>query len=1241
MKRFYDHIAQNVPYFSPSKTPTRTSRNPGYKRGTVTSKKREDSLISQKKSDQRGNNQPTRFPKRATIFVKPLPKIRPSNVKITRNLLKVDFDSDKNSDQQSTFVTTPIQTETQAETNDDNGNELSDYSEFFSDDSSDSGPRIENIHTIQIDKSDFPEIPPLATNLVQFLATIPDSAPPSLSPYTFCEEVNSLQGPDFEQFLEEDTLILKSAILGNRFNEDTIYDFFISLSSQQFSKAFEIAFHQYFEVAQIVRLIQDLFTSESIQELAFKIEQGALSLFGCRTSMLWYNIPSAKMLINHSRLMRYPHKVGLIGTAASEQRQVVAPNPLTSPLFSEEYDYPFCEDSDIILAEPIIDPTTDQLYGVLMLIDKIHKSGASYMYWPQSDLTLLNFFSSRLYRVFRKFNGDIKETSKNFRILAKLISKQTNFFSLLSTLKTLINDLITPEDVNIYFKDPKNIFWFETIGKNIQKKSISINKSGIAGYIFDHKTLVNCSYACEHKAYNSEMDGQYKSRSLIGIPLIFKDEVFSVIICRAKKHMPCFNTKDLRKLSIIALGASPTLNLSMNYYKRTNDLHFALRVQEKLASLLQTAESLSRQTSICVLVDTILKNACSLIGAERASLFTIDETKTHLISKVAQGTDKSLLLPINAGIAGHVATTGEIINIADVYEDSRFNSSIDKMTGYRTKSLLTIPVNDQNGNIIAVVQLMNKLNSESFNDSDAELAKAMSIFTGIALANSNVIESSILSTKKSQALLDTLIIFLRSKSVPIILHHIMNITCDLLQAERCAMFFIDDKNMNFNTTFLSEEERQISIVKGKGIVGYVAKYDIILNIPDAYKDKRFDPSVDQKTGYKTKSILAVPVKSNNKIVAVIELTNKNMISNGGIFTNEDEKLLKAFASFAGVAFDIYGTNTSCQSLAIILSNLISSEESKTYLPASQIMLKPEELTKYSSFRYDISMMNELEQFKLLISYFYDLKLSITFQINNFKLVRFLLTVYSKYTENEFYNWKKVVSTVKFVYYIISNTKLSEVLSKIEVLGLLIASICQDIDHSAINNQMLNEDSEIAFLFLYRNRPIEEIHHCEETIRIIEKEEENIFENIDINQRNQLWHLIISLILSTDMSQHFEIVSKFSNLIYPQMILNLNSVHHRVLLLKMVLKCASLYPTTQSFQSYEKWTYQLNKINGKNESDLLIAQEQIAFLLFIANPAFFSLAQALPQIMPTVDQLNCNLEMWKKKANDLKEKNVNQ
>ncbi len=100
-----------------------------------------------------------------------------------------------------------------------------------------------------------------------------------------------------------------------------------------------------------------------------------------------------------------------------------------------------------------------------------------------------------------------------------------------------------------------------------------------------------------------------------------------------------------------------------------------------------------------------------LLGAERATLFLIDRARGELWSKVAQsegGRALDIRLPLGEGIAGHVARTGETVNVADAYADPRFQPDVDRRTGYRTRTLLCAPMVDRGGTPFAVTQLLNK-----------------------------------------------------------------------------------------------------------------------------------------------------------------------------------------------------------------------------------------------------------------------------------------------------------------------------------------------------------------------------------------------------------------------------------------------------------------------------------------------------------------------------------------------------
>jgi putative ABC transport system ATP-binding protein len=100
-----------------------------------------------------------------------------------------------------------------------------------------------------------------------------------------------------------------------------------------------------------------------------------------------------------------------------------------------------------------------------------------------------------------------------------------------------------------------------------------------------------------------------------------------------------------------------------------------------------------------------------ILGADRATLFLVDEARGELWSKVAQGDGGAAVeirMPVASGVAGRVARSGETVNGADAYALPDFNPEIDRRTGYRTRSILCVPITDSRGRIFAVAQLLNK-----------------------------------------------------------------------------------------------------------------------------------------------------------------------------------------------------------------------------------------------------------------------------------------------------------------------------------------------------------------------------------------------------------------------------------------------------------------------------------------------------------------------------------------------------
>eukprot|EP00970_Alexandrium_tamarense_P018959 scaffold13570_cov201-Alexandrium_tamarense.AAC.8 len=109
---------------------------------------------------------------------------------------------------------------------------------------------------------------------------------------------------------------------------------------------------------------------------------------------------------------------------------------------------------------------------------------------------------------------------------------------------------------------------------------------------------------------------------------------------------------------------------------------------------------------------SIMSDGKDLFHAERATLFMLDKEKDELWSQVATGTKGIITLKSYCGIVGACVESGEVVNVPDAYKDNRFNPDVDTKTGFHTKSVLAIPIKNDEGEVIGAVQMCNKKNDD-------------------------------------------------------------------------------------------------------------------------------------------------------------------------------------------------------------------------------------------------------------------------------------------------------------------------------------------------------------------------------------------------------------------------------------------------------------------------------------------------------------------------------------------------
>jgi GAF domain-containing protein len=171
-------------------------------------------------------------------------------------------------------------------------------------------------------------------------------------------------------------------------------------------------------------------------------------------------------------------------------------------------------------------------------------------------------------------------------------------------------------------------------------------------------------------------------------------------------------------------------------------LRAALRREESRArAIMEVGRSLTAISDIDELLRLIVDRVTVMMEADRSTIFLVDEDSREIWSKVAQGEEiAEIRMPVGKGIAGWAIQNGRNINLKDVYQDDRFNPDIDKSTGYHTESLLCVPLRGKQGNILGVIQTLNKKGGH-FSVEDERLLEAICSQVSIAIENAQLVLS--------------------------------------------------------------------------------------------------------------------------------------------------------------------------------------------------------------------------------------------------------------------------------------------------------------------------------------------------------------------------------------------------------------------------------------------------------------------------------------------------------------------
>jgi GAF domain-containing protein len=361
-----------------------------------------------------------------------------------------------------------------------------------------------------------------------------------------------------------------------------------------------------------------------------------------------------------------------------------------------------------------------------------------------------------------------------------------------------------------------------------------------------------------------------------------------------------FTARDSAMLAqLIAYGGATLANAAAHQQ--------ALAILKRQDNLLDVGRALSGERDLRSLLKLAARVTTEVMDADRTTVFLLDEAADELWSIVAEGmAENEIRMPSGAGIAGHVAQSGEIANVTDAYADPRFNREVDRRTGYRTRNMLVMPLKGREGRALGVLQVLNKREGP-FTFDDEEQLRVIASYTSVAVSNALMGRENERLLHRQRVILEAAQAIGRIMPLAELLTIIAKLTSEILDADRSTVF-IHDRDRGELWSMVAEGEQEIRFPASKGIAGAVAVTGKTLYIPEAYDDPRFNKEIDRQTGYRTKSMLTMPMlDKRGEVMGVFQVLNKKApsgrLEDSLPFDADDEKLLTMLAAQAAISIE--------------------------------------------------------------------------------------------------------------------------------------------------------------------------------------------------------------------------------------------------------------------------------------------------------------------------------------------------
>ncbi|CAD5120093.1 DgyrCDS8673 [Dimorphilus gyrociliatus] len=570
----------------------------------------------------------------------------------------------------------------------------------------------------------------------------------------------------------------------------------------------------------------------------------------------------------------------------------------------------------------------------------------------------------------------------------------------------------------------------------------------------------------------------------------------------------------------IPTGFSSQNEFMKRKLKDSNETDFFLEIVKDIAYDLQLSSILKK----------ISVNAEILLSATKVELLKVKKGRLILDDKASD---------VGGYLAKCVASEKCLrFRPIEMLQLSRVDASIAEEIRENIENMLCMPIKGRDGEVIAVLQAVNKMKLERSNDvlnegftqRDEKLLETYAAFCSMAICNAESVGNYEKDYERNKILLEVVHeLFEEERILGNLLFKITIKARSLFDCQDCCVFLLDDEQsqnvqeIKFSKIFTvngPNDGEKFSHKHPFYELGAIAKRSLF--IEEDIKIVTEDVNDELLRNIKTpvNSLFCKPIlNSESRKLGAIMLLNKHF----GTFQEYDEMLFGAYSIFCGLAinncilYDEISKASAQRTVALeVLSyhTTVPVEEMKEF-QAKQIEYDRDEIHRLT---FDDFSLSSDQMLKATIDLFHKMEFISHFSMNEETVCRFFLAVRKNYRSIAYHNWRHAFNVCQLMFAIFNNTRLGGNLTMLEKLGLAVACICHDVDHRGTNNAFLSK-SDSALAQLYGTSATLEHHHFNQAITILNSKGHNIFSQMSSSDYQTVISMMKDAILATDLGRH--------------------------------------------------------------------------------------------------------------------------